>query len=107
MASRKTRNALDLIRRDVGDDPGFRALVDDEKLNSEIAKLIFEARTAAGLTQRELADLVGTAQPNIARLEAADYEGHSLPMLRRIAEALGSKLELRFVPTSKRTRRSS
>jgi ribosome-binding protein aMBF1 (putative translation factor) len=98
MAKRKTRNALDLIRRDVGDDPEFEQLVEEEKLNAQVARLIYDARNAAGLTQKELAELVGTAQPNIARLEDADYDGHSLTMLRRIAEALNQRLEVRFVP---------
>lgn len=101
MARRKTRSALELIRRDVGDDPSFGPMVEEERLNAQIARLIYEARNAAGLTQKRLAELVGTAQPNIARLEDADYEGHSLTMLRRIAEALNQKLEVRFVPNGK------
>ena len=59
--------------------------------------LIYQARTEAGLTQADLAKLVGTAQPNIARLEDADYEGHSLSMLQRIAEALGKRIEIQMV----------
>lgn len=41
---------------------------------------------------------MGTTQSVISRLEDADYEGHSLAMLQRIAEALHVRLELRFVP---------
>jgi hypothetical protein len=41
---------------------------------------------------------VGTSLSAIARLEDADYEGHSLSMLRRIGEALNQKIEIRFVP---------
>lgn len=76
----------------------FEEMLEEEKLNAHVARLIYDARTTAGLTQQQLADLIGTAQPNIARLEAADYEGHSLTMLRRIAEALNQRLEVRFVP---------
>ncbi len=46
-------------------------------INAKVAQLIYEARMEAGLTQEELALLVGTKQPNIARLEDADYEGHN------------------------------
>jgi transcriptional regulator with XRE-family HTH domain len=60
--------------------------------------MIYDARNAAGLTQSQLADRVGTSQSAIARLEDADYEGHSLSMLRRIGEALNQKIEIRFVP---------
>jgi hypothetical protein len=34
----------------------------------------------------------------ICRLEDADYEGHSVSMLRRIATALNRRVEIRFVP---------
>jgi ribosome-binding protein aMBF1 (putative translation factor) len=97
MPRKKTRNALDLIARDVGDEPGFRARVEEEKFNAQVARMILDARTAAGLTQQALADLAGTTQPVIARLEHADYEGHSLAMLRRIARALNRHLEVRLV----------
>jgi transcriptional regulator with XRE-family HTH domain len=61
--------------------------------------MIYAARTAAGLTQKQLADLIGTQQSTtVARLEDADYEGHSLSMLRRIAEALNKRLVVRFSP---------
>ena len=51
----------------------------------------------AGLTQTELAELIGSKQPVIARLEDADYEGHSLTMLQRIAIALNQRVEINFV----------
>ena len=98
MARKTTRNALAIIARDVGKDPAFRRMVARETLNAQVAQLIFEARTQARLTQRELADLAGTTQPVIARLEDADYDGHSLSMLRRIADALGQTIEVRLLP---------
>lgn len=66
-----------------------------------MAQLIYDARTKAGLTQKELAKLVGTTQSVIARLEDADYEGRSLTMLNRIAGALARRVEVRFVPVPK------
>ncbi|MCA9264759.1 MAG: helix-turn-helix transcriptional regulator [Planctomycetales bacterium] len=68
-----------------------------EKLNVYVARMIHDARMEAGLTQQALADLVGTKQQVIARLEDADYEGHSLSMLQRIAGALGRGLSVAFV----------
>ena len=53
-----------------------------------------------GLTQRELAKLVGTTHSVISRLEDDDYLGHSLAMLRRLAAAFGKRLEIRFVKDS-------
>lgn len=102
MARKKTKDALVLIRRDVGRDASFRALVDEEKFNSQVARMIYEARTKARLTQSQLADLAGTTQPVIARLEDSDYAGHSLTMLRRIADALNKRVELQFVAQGRR-----
>ena len=52
----------------------------------------------AGLTQAELAKAVGTTQSVISQLEDAEYKGHSLTMLRRIAAALNTRVEIRLVP---------
>ncbi len=95
---KKTRNATEILERLTGDDPELREMIAEETVNAQVARMVYEARTAAGLTQKQLADLVDTQQSTIARLEDADYEGHSLSMLRRIAEALDQKLEVRFVP---------
>jgi ribosome-binding protein aMBF1 (putative translation factor) len=75
---------------------------EDELLNARIASQIYDLRTQAGLTQSELAKRVGTTASVICRLEDAEYEGHSLSMLRRIAEAVDKGIEIRFV-SKKRT----
>ena len=82
----------------VGDDPAKVDSFGAAKANAEIAKLVYQLRKAAGVTQRELAELVGTSPSAISRLEDADYDGHSLSMLNRVAEALGRRVELRFPP---------
>lgn len=87
-------------------DAGMRQLVEQATVNALVAKLIYDARTAARLTQKQLADLVGTRQPVIARLEDADYNGHSLSMLHRIAHALNRRLDIKLV-AEKRQRRSA
>lgn len=96
--AKKTRSATEILERLTGDDPELREMIAEEAVNAQVARMIYEARVAAGLTQKQLADLVDTQQSTIARLEDADYEGHSLSMLRRIAEALNQKLQVRFVP---------
>lgn len=60
----------------------------------DLAMLLREMREGAGLTQSELARKVGTTQSAIARLEDAEYIGHSLTMLERIATACGVALKL-------------
>lgn len=61
----------------------------------DLALLVREMREDAGFTQTELAKRVGTTQSVIARLEGAEYAGHSLTMLVRVAAACGVGLRLR------------
>ena len=98
MAKRKTSDAVEiLMSRYVKDDPKRLASVQAEEMNAEIAQLIYTARTEAGLSQQQLAKLVGTTQSVISRLEDADYEGHSLSILNRIAGALKKKLSVTMI----------
>jgi ribosome-binding protein aMBF1 (putative translation factor) len=60
----------------------------------DLALLVREMRENAGLTQTELAKRAGTTQSVIARLEDAEYTGHSLATLERIASACGVALRL-------------
>jgi ribosome-binding protein aMBF1 (putative translation factor) len=101
MATKK-KDALDqTIHKFVGGDAGRQAMLDEEIVNVEAAQLVYQLRTKAGLSQRELAKRVGTTASVICRMEQADYES-SLPMLRRIAAALNRRLELRAVPIRER-----
>ena len=97
--SRKTSDVLEINDKNlIGDDVELREMVEAATLNAHVASSIYEARKAAGLTQTELAELVGTRQSVISQLEDSNYEGHSLSMLRRIAHALHRRVELRLVP---------
>jgi len=93
-----TSNALELVDRMIGDDSGLRVLIEEERVNAEVACEIHHLRTERGLTQRQLAERIGTTQSVVARLEDADYEGHSLRMLRRVAKALDARVTVRLVP---------
>lgn len=90
-----------LYDRYVGDDRKNAEEFADVVLNAEIARKIYELRTKAGLSQRELAKRVGTSASAICRLEDADYEGHSLLLLKRIADALDRRVEIRFLPVKR------
>lgn len=94
------QDATEILDRLTKDDPELRRMIAEETLNARVARMVHDARTAAGLTQAQLAELIGTKQPVIARLENADYEGHSLSMLQRIADALDQRVEVAFVPLS-------
>ena len=93
----KTKDALKIIDRMVGQDKELRDLIAEETVNIRVARMIYDARKKKGLTQKELAKLVGTTQSVIARLEDADYDGHSLNMLNRIATALNKRVDIRFL----------
>ena len=93
----KTKDALKILDRITGKDEDLKRLIEEEELNAKVARMIYDARTKAGLTQEQLAKRVGSTQPVIARLENADYRGHSLPMLQRIANALNGQLEIHLV----------
>lgn len=94
----KTSDVIEILNRLVEGDAEHLALLQEARLDGLIAEMIYEKRTAAGLTQTQLAKLVGTTQSAISRLEDADYQGHSLTMLQRIAHAMNYRVEVRFVP---------
>ena len=104
MKSKKTSGTFDMLhRRYIGENAARQASFEAERLNAEVAKTIYELRKKAGLTQKELAQMVGTTQSVISRLEDADYEGHSLSMLHRIAMALNRRLSVQMIePTNER-----
>lgn len=94
-----TTDAVEILhRRYYEGKPERLGQLEEARANAEIARKIYELRTKAGFTQKELAKVVGTTPSVISRLEDADYEGHSLSMLRRIAAALDKRVEIRFVP---------
>jgi ribosome-binding protein aMBF1 (putative translation factor) len=98
----KTKDALKILARVSGSSESVKSGIVQARINLEVAQMIHDARIKAGLSQSELAALIGSKQPVIARLEDADYEGHSLTMLQRIAVALEQRLELRFIPQKRR-----
>jgi ribosome-binding protein aMBF1 (putative translation factor) len=98
-----TSDALEILhRRYVVGRPEQEGALEEARLNASIAQEIYDLRTKAGLTQKELADLIGTSHSVISRLEDADYEGHSLKMLQRISIALHHRLQVRFIPVEAR-----
>jgi ribosome-binding protein aMBF1 (putative translation factor) len=96
---KSTSDAVEILhRRFFEGRPERRALLEEERANAAVARQLCGLREAAGLLQRELARLVGTTASVICRLEDADYEGHSLAMLRRIAAVLQKRVDIRFLP---------
>ncbi len=82
------------------EDPSFQEELDKADRAWDIAFQIRDLRVKAGLTQKQLAELVGTKQSNIARVEGADYTSYTLTTLEKVTKALKAKLEIKIVPTS-------
>lgn len=106
MTEDKKRDALGYIRETLGNYPGFEEGVEKVRTDLIVGQIIYDARQEAGLSQTELAKLVGTTQSVISRLEDADYEGYSLSMLNRIATALNKKVRFEFVPLAYKAKAS-
>jgi ribosome-binding protein aMBF1 (putative translation factor) len=91
----RAKDYAEVIRAKLRANPPLGA-IEAESFNADIAGKVYEARNSAGLTQKQLANLVGTQQSVISRIEDADYSGHSLTLLKKIASALGKRLEVEF-----------
>ena len=92
-------DAFELIyHRYIKDDPARVASFQEELTKAEIAREIYDLRDQAGLTQAQLADLVGIDASIINDVEEADYEGDFLAMASKIAIALHRRVEVRLVP---------
>lgn len=94
----KISDAIKIIDKITRSEPDLEVMVEEASINAEVAQLIYEARTKAGLTQKQLAELIGTKQPVIASLEDANYEGYSLSMLQKVAHALNHRVVIQLTP---------
>jgi len=100
--AKTTTDAVSILhRRYIKGSKKRLASLDRERENLRIAEQIYTLRTSADLSQKDLARMVGTTQSVISRLEDADYDGHSLTMLERIAHALHHRVCIHFVPQDK------
>ena len=99
MKLNNTSDALEIIYQELyAGKPERISELEEARLNDHVARQIRELRQKAGLTQRELAGIVGIKESVIVCLEEADFEGNSLSMLTRIASALKTKIKIEFVP---------
>lgn len=99
MTDSKTSDALEIIYQEIYEGKPERiAELEEARVNDDVARKIRDLREVAGLSRQKLADIVGIEVSIICRLEDADYEGHSLTMLNRIASALDRRIKIDFVP---------
>jgi DNA-binding XRE family transcriptional regulator len=86
--------AYEMVKGEALADPAVRAAYEALESAQQIARL----RLLRGLTQAQLAALVGTQQSSIARLERGTT-APNLAFLRKVAAALGARVEVRVTPT--------
>ena len=79
-------------------DPAFADRFEQAGEAWQVAMQIAALRQQAGVSQKDLARRLHTSQQQVSRLESPSYEGHSLSMLRRVAEALGATIHVTFTP---------
>lgn len=96
---KKTSDALTILHsRYIKGDAGRLAAIEAEREKIKIAEQVYALRKQRGLTQKQLAEIMGTTQSVISRLEDTDYESERIDTLQKLAAALQCHLEVRFVP---------
>jgi transcriptional regulator with XRE-family HTH domain len=95
MKKEKIKDAVKILqKRYVKNDPSREVSIEEERINSHVARMIYALRKEKDMTQTELAKEINTTQSVISRLEDSDYNGHSLAMLQKICIALGRKINI-------------
>jgi DNA-binding XRE family transcriptional regulator len=96
MKKGKVRTFRSRLREDLKD-PKFKAYYQEERQALILSMKIAELRRKKGLSQQELAKLMGTSQQAISRIESGEYEGFTLKTLEKIAEATGTRVQIDFI----------
>ncbi|MGC9667716.1 helix-turn-helix domain-containing protein [Planosporangium sp. 12N6] len=85
--------------------PGFREMAQNARGRRDLLAELVAERRAAGLSQAEVADRMGTSQPAVARVEAGAVDVR-LSTLQRYAAAVGRHIEVRLAPADPRSPRA-
>jgi DNA-binding XRE family transcriptional regulator len=96
MKKETVRTFKSRLREDLKD-PEFKAHFEEERQALKLAIKIAKLREKKGLSQQQLAKLMGTSQQAVSRIESGEYEGFTLKTLEKIAEATGTKVKIEFV----------
>jgi DNA-binding XRE family transcriptional regulator len=86
---------------------GFRKAYEDLEEEYCLTREMLAARSKFGLTQESVAELMGTTKSAVSRLEAAGKHAPSLTTLKKYARAVGCRLEIKLIPNTRLTKRST
>lgn len=93
----KTMDEMEIINSTLEDNAQLQKICERETLNAHVAQVIYDIRSSAGLSQKELAALIGTTCSVISQLEDGNYEGNYLSMLNCIARSLNFEVKIDIV----------
>ena len=96
----KFRTLQDRLREELKS-RAARKVFEEEYLKLKLAMYIAELRKKKRMTQKAFAAKMRTSQAAVSRIEKGDYDGFTLKTLQRIAQATGTRLEIRFLPKKK------
>jgi predicted transcriptional regulator len=85
----------DEAKKIINSDPEVIKELDNNSIEYKVVREIINARHELNLTQEQLAELVGTKQSNISRLESGEYNP-TIEFLNKVAQAMGKTLEIRL-----------
>ena len=86
---------------------GFKKAYEELEEEYRLTREMLAARSKFGLTQEAVAERMGTTKSAVSRLEAAGKHAPSLTTLKKYAQAVGCRLEIKLVPAVRSTRRST
>ncbi|MEU4232684.1 helix-turn-helix transcriptional regulator [Nonomuraea sp. NPDC026600] len=93
----KTRRHGKLLGEEAEDNLEYDRLYEEAELAHDLGQLVYDRRTALGLSQTELAERCGMKQPQISRIEGGGTVP-TIPLLRRLARALDADLTINLTP---------
>jgi ribosome-binding protein aMBF1 (putative translation factor) len=93
----KTRRRRELLGEPVERDAEYDLLYEEAELAHDLGQMVYDRRTALGLSQTELAERCGMKQPQISRIEGGGTVP-TIPLLRRLARALDADLTIDLTP---------
>jgi DNA-binding XRE family transcriptional regulator len=98
----KRRPTLEEFKEKILKDPKDKALYDSLESEYKLLEQMIEARLAAGLSQDDIAQRMGTHKSNISRLENSLLQNPSptLSTLKKYAAALNCHIEINLVQNS-------
>ena len=91
---------FDIYKEKLMQDPEFKKAYDELDPVYKLIREIVTYRIEQGISQKELAEKIGTKQSSISRFETA-MKMPSFSFLNQITEALGLKWDIRFFPRTR------